>query len=171
MLRGAAALGPVLDLACGRGRHALASARAHRERRIRVVALDRDRHALTALASAARAEGLAGSVQPVRADLEGGAGLPLRAGSFGAVLVFRYLHRPIVAEIAALLRPGGILLYETFTSAQRALGRGPRNPAFLLEPGELPGLFPRLTVVSFEEGLFGDGAPDALARLVATRPR
>jgi SAM-dependent methyltransferase len=166
--------GPLLDLACGAGRHALASAAAG----IRTVALDRDAAALARLraatrerAAAARERGLAARIHALRADLEGGTAIPLRPGAFGAVLVFRYLHRPLADAIASLLRPGGLLVYETFTTAQRALGRGPRNPAFLLEPGELPVLFQGLRTLSFEEGLYGDGVPEALARLLAVRPR
>jgi SAM-dependent methyltransferase len=162
----AARAGPVLDLACGAGRHALASAAAG----LRTVAVDRDAAALSALAAAARTRGVQARVHPVRADLERGASIPLRAGAFAGVLVFRYLHRPLADALAALLRPGGLLVYETFTTAQRALGRGPRSPAFLLAPSELPALFPGLRVQSFEEGLFGDPEPEALARLVAIRP-
>lgn len=40
----------------------------------------------------------------------------------------------------------------------------------MLEPGELPRLFPRLTVVEYEEGIYADGERSiALARLVARR--
>jgi hypothetical protein len=88
------------------------------------------------------------------------------------VLVFRYLWRPLAPALAALLAPGGLLVYETFTLAQEKLPHGPRNPAFLLRPGELRELFPGLRVRLFEEGLFGAGPErQALARLVAERPR
>ena len=52
----------------------------------------------------------------------------------GAILVFRFLHRPLAQDIERVLAPGGLLLYETFTTQQRELERGPRNAAFLLEP-------------------------------------
>ena len=92
------------------------------------------------------------------------------AARCGALLVFRYLHRPLCAALAASLRPGGLLLYETFTTAQRELGYGPRNPAFLLEPGELPRLFPELEILETWEGLSPGPTPSALARLLARRP-
>ena len=160
----AAAAGPVLDLACGRGRHALAIARTGRF----VIALDRDRARLAELARAARASAL--RVQPLLADVEAHDTLPLASASCGAVLVFRYLHRPLAAEIVRVLRPGGLLLYETFTRKQREIAEHPRNPAFLLEPGELPRLFAGLETVRAEEALVEAPAPEAVARLVARKP-
>ena len=66
----------MLDLACGRGRNALAAARHG----ARVLGLDRSREALAELGSAARSARL--PIQPVLADLETGLGIPVRAGSF-----------------------------------------------------------------------------------------
>jgi tellurite methyltransferase len=162
-LRAAARHGPVLDLACGRGRHAQLVAGWG----LRVVALDRDAAALAALAAAARDAGLA--IAPLRADAEAACGLPFRPGSFGAVVVTRFLFRPLAPALAALLRPGGLLVYETFTSRQRDLGQGPRNPAFLLEPGELPRLFPELEVVASSESLREAPGPEWVASLTARR--
>jgi tellurite methyltransferase len=163
-LLAAARRGPVLDVACGRGRGGLVLARAG----ARVVGLDRAADALGELRDAAAREGL--DVSPVRCDLESGRGLPVRAASCGVVLVLRYLYRPLCAALAAALAPGGLLLYETFTRDQGKLPYGPRNPAFLLDPGELPGLFPGLRAEVFEEGRFADPRPFHLARLLARRP-
>ena len=155
--------GPVLDLACGRGRHA----RWLLERGETVVALDRDPAALDAL----RGSLLPGArCQAVRADLERGHGIPLADGAFGAVVVFRYLHRPLAAEIDRLLGPAGWLVYETFTRGQARRSHGPSRPEFLLEPGELPLLFPGLRVVLFEERVSDGPRPEALARLLAKKP-
>jgi SAM-dependent methyltransferase len=164
-LREAAALGPVLDLACGRGRNALAAAEAG----IRVVGIDRDPAALTALRAAARERRAA--LSTLRADLEAGLGIPVRSGTCGGILVFRFLCRPLAPAIEAALAPGGLLLYETFTIDQRSLGYGPSNPAFLLEPGELRALFPGLQVLHYSEGVrAAEARPEALARLTARRP-
>jgi len=163
-LREAAARGPVVDLACGRGRNALAAAAAG----VRVLGIDRDAEALDALAVAAREQGL--PVQPLRADLETPHGIPVRPRSCGAILVFRFLFRPLAPAIAEALAPGGLLLYETFTIEQRSLPQGPRNPAFLLERGELARLFPRLEALDAWEGVRAGPEPEAVASLCARRP-
>ena len=165
-VREASQHGPVADLACGRGRNALALA----ERGVPAIGVDRNAGFLAEL----RAADSAGRVALVRADLENEAGaLPLRAGSCGAVLVFRYLHRPLAPAIEAALAPGGWLLYETFTTAQRAHGWGPTRDAFLLQPGELPTLFPGLEVGEYREGDVpspgDDERPEAVAQLLARR--
>jgi hypothetical protein len=84
--------------------------------------------------------------------------------------VFRYLHRPLAGELERVLRPGGLLLYETFTIHHKDVAQHPSNPAFLLEPGELVRLFPGLEVLRAEEALVRAPAPEAVARLVARKP-
>lgn len=162
-LRASEACGPLLDLACGRGRHALASA----ELGLEVLAVDRNEDHLTLLRQAA---GRAARIETRVVDLEADTPPDLGTARFGAVLVFRYLHRPLAPWIESLLAPGGILLYETFTTAQRDLGWGPSRDAFLLEPGELPTLFPGLEVLRFEEGPTEEAKRADTARLLARRP-
>lgn len=163
-VREASARGAVCDLACGRGRHALAAAALG----ARVVAIDRDAPALRELAAHARSRGLA--IAPVRADLETPHGIPLRRAGCAAILVFRFLFRPLARAIVDCLAPGGLLLYETFTERQRDVPYGPRNPAFLLAAGELPTLFPGLEILAASEGWTQGPRPEALARLAARKP-
>jgi SAM-dependent methyltransferase len=157
-------LGPVIDLACGRGRHALHLARAGTP----VIALDRSADHLRELQVHAQRDAL--PVQPLRCDVETAHGLPLPPESCGAILVFRFLYRPLANVIAAALRPGGVLLYETFTLAHRDTGRGPQREAFYLKRDELRTLFPDLEVVAFEEGPESDERPDITQRLYARKP-
>jgi SAM-dependent methyltransferase len=163
-LREAAALGPVVDLACGRGRNALAIA----TRGVPVCGVDRSAELLLELCAASRARML--PISAVCADLESAPAPPFAPGRCGALVVCRYLHRPLAPTLEELLAPGGWLLYETFTVHQRELGYGPENPAFLLEPGELPALFPRLEVALAWEGVTDEARPAAVARLAARRP-
>ena len=69
------------------------------------------------------------------------------------MLVFNYLHRPLMPAIVDAVEPGGVLIYETFTAGQAQRGR-PTNPAFLLRDGELPALVAPLAVLRAREGDF-----------------
>ncbi len=116
---------PVLDLACGGGRHTrLFLARGHP-----VTALDRD---VSRLDPAPGAPGLT----VVETDLEAATVWPLDDVRFGGVVVTNYLHRPLFPDIVAALAPGGLLIYETFSAGNERFGK-PRNPDHLLRPGEL----------------------------------
>ncbi len=98
-------------------------------------------------------------------DLEAGP-VDLGDGVYDFVIVTNYLHRPLLPAIVRAVAPGGVLLYETFTVAQAARGK-PTNPAFLLEPDELPRLVAPLTVTRRREGEV-DGR--MVASVVAVRP-
>jgi len=148
--------GRALDLACGRGRHALFLA----SRGLHVLAVDRDVDALESL------RGHKGVI-PLRAELEDGP-WPLPGFRFDAVVVTRYLHRPLLPDLVASVDEGGVLLYETFLSGQEALGK-PTRPDFLLRPGELREACAGLTVVAFEEGRFEEPDPVMLQRICAVR--
>lgn len=163
-LRAAGQLGPILDLACGRGRHAIPGALAG----LPMIGVDRSAEFLADLR--ARGAALGRSLPCLRADLESGHKIPIRSASCGAVLVFRFLFRPLASEIVRLLAPGGLLLYETFTLQQQSLPYGPSNPAYLLAPAELPRLFPELEILGHEELSEGQPRPDFIARLIARKP-
>jgi SAM-dependent methyltransferase len=162
-IRAASRLGVVADLACGRGRHTLATAAAG----IPVIGIDRNRTFLTELREAAAQRKFA--IETIHADLENPAEIPLRSQCCGAVLVFRYLHRPLILAIARILAPGGLLVYETFTTHQRTLETGPNNPDYLLEPNELPKLFSNLKILDYSEDRSSETKNTHLARLIAQR--
>ena len=145
-----------LDVAMGRGRHALPLARAGFRTCGVDIALDVVRDAM----SAAAAERLA--VHGWCADLTQH---PLPDRRFDLVLVHRYLQRNLFDALRAACVPGGVVLYETFTTAQRAHGTGPKSPDHLLEPGEL-----RERLRGFEELFYEETtAPEAVARIAARR--
>ncbi len=151
---------PVLDVACGSGRNALWLAAAG----LRVVGVDRSAGAVERARATARRRGLATARFRVR-DVEA-AGPP--AGPWGAVVVCRYLHRPLLPRLAEALRPGGWLVYRTHLAHPlRAPDARPRRSAFLLASGELLRAFGGLEVLRYEEAAGPDGA---WAGLVARRP-
>lgn len=141
--------GIVLDLACGRGRHALLLAAAG----FRVRAIDRDSAKIDVLKRTAEKLGLTLETNLEDVELDGA---NLGSAAYDAVLVIRYLHRPLFPALIRALRPGGILLYETFTVAQARRGK-PTNPNYLLAPGELPRLVAPLEIDRQREGEF-DGS-------------
>jgi SAM-dependent methyltransferase len=146
--------GTVLDLACGRGRHARwFAARGHR-----VTGIDRDAEALA---------GLPGAVETLVADIENGP-WPLAGRQFDAVIVTNYLWRPLFGAIAAAVAPGGVLLHETFAQGNETVGK-PSRPDFLLAPGELLRAYADLRTVAFEDG-FRDAPPRFVQRIAAVRP-
>lgn len=148
----------VLDLACGSGRHARPMAAAG----YRVTAVDRDGEALAGMRDLPR-------IQTLCCDLEGG-GWPFAEAVFDGVLVSRYLYRPLLPQLLAALRPGGLLIYETFMLGQERYGR-PSNPEFLLRPWELL-VWARgsgLETLDFAQGVFDIGRLAMLQRLCARR--
>jgi len=154
--------GRALDLASGDGRHALLLA-AHG---YRVEAIDIAAAGLRRAVAAARASGL--TITAIQADLED---FPLPAERYDVVLNLNYLQRSLWPRIERALRPGGVIVAETFLIDQAAHGH-PRNPAFLLAHGELRAAFGGFEIVHDEEGLLPSGDGSAyLARLIARKPR
>ena len=156
---------PVLDLACGGGRHAWYFLRNGYP----VTAVDRDISRVQGLAIAADR----GDFRAIETDLESGGpqagkGGPLPGNTFGAVVVTNYLHRPLFPGIEAAVAPGGVLIYETFAIGNERFGK-PSNPDFLLQPGELLHAFPALTTVAYEHGETALPRPMVVQRLAAVR--
>lgn len=146
------ARGTVLDVACGRGRHS----QLFLQKNLKVTAIDRDPQNIP-------------GARFVQADLENGP-WPLEGEAFEGIVVTNYLHRPLLPKLAASLREGGVLIYETFMVGNEKFGR-PSNPAFLLQPGELRMAFGDLQVLGFEEGPVTAPKPSVIQRLCAMRAR
>ena len=151
--------GAALDIACGTGRHTLLLA----ARGQHVTAVDWSSVALETLEARARsaqvpvrkAKSVAEAASRkhegldlVQQDLER---IEMPEHSYDLILCIQYLHRPLFPRMARALRPGGVLLFETFTRAQLEFPGGPRNPEYLLDAGELRTAFPDLGVMFFRE--------------------
>ena len=150
---------PVLDIACGRGRHLRwLAGRGHP-----VTGIDRDASALAASQDLASA----GQAELIQADLEGGP-WPCPGRQWPVVLVTNYLWRPLWPQILASLAPAGVLVYETFADGNQSVGK-PSRADFLLQPGELILRCASLQIVAFEQG-FLDHPARFVQRVVAVRP-
>ena len=143
-----------LDIACGSGRHVRWLAGAG----LAVTGVDRDADALAPLGAVAEA---------IVADIEAGP-WPLADRQFDLVLVTNYLWRPLWPQVLGAVRPGGLLVYETFARGNETVGR-PSRPDFLLEPGELLAVCQGWRVLGYEDG-FLDAPPRFVQRIVARRP-
>jgi SAM-dependent methyltransferase len=131
--------GRVLDLACGAGRHT----RLLVSLGYQVTAVDK---ATEALADLHNVHGV--SIRNL--DLETDT-WPLAGQLYDGIVVTNYLHRPHLPRLIDNLTDRGALLYSTFAAGHEIWGR-PRNPDFLLQPGELQRVFgSRLYVVAYEE--------------------
>ncbi|MCB1734127.1 MAG: class I SAM-dependent methyltransferase [Gammaproteobacteria bacterium] len=151
--------GEALDIACGLGGNALLLA----EHGLRTRAWDIAPSAIDALNAVAR-PGLSAEARDVMTD-------PPEADSFDVIVVSRYLERALCPAIAAALRPGGLLFYQTFVR-EAVDDTGPRTAAFRLEPGELLSLFAGLQVVHYTDlACIGDTAQGLRneAQLIAQR--
>ena len=161
--------GKVLDVASGSGRHALFLASLGYQ----VEAVDRDEQALAQLSAGARVRHFSGISSRVL-DLEP----PPQELNFGheaydAILVFFYLNRPLFSYLIDALKPGGVLLYETFTVDNHVQHRHPKRREFCLAPCELLSLTPGLRILHYDEGLHeGMSGSDSVytAQLVAQKP-
>ena len=157
--------GPVLDLACGSGRNGIYLIKQGQQ----VIFADRRQTVLDDIAQDLEGNELA-TFWAV--DLEHPECNPLAGHSFAAVLAFRYLHRPLFAPLKASVQPGGLVVYETFTTDQPRFGR-PSNPNFLLRPGELEDTFSNWTILHSFEGVTRSetgGRDQAIAQIVARKP-
>jgi SAM-dependent methyltransferase len=150
--------GNALDLAMGYGRHALYLASAGWT----VHGIERDPDAVAACRREADRRRL--SLRAEQADLDA---YRIPSSAYDLIVVFYFLDRALIPQIREALKPGGTIIYETFTiENQQRFGR-PKRTEFCLQPGELPLLFDGFTLLASREGLAGG---QYVAQLVAVKP-
>ena len=136
--------GRALELACGLGHNAIWLARLGWQ----VDAADVSPVGLEHARRLAQEQGT--EVGWIAADIDDFHAEP---GAYDLVVVFRFLDREHLPDIVqSALRPGGLLIYETFSAAQLERPDSHiRNPAFVFSPGEAPELFAELETIHSEE--------------------
>jgi len=154
--------GPVLDLACGNGDNGIFLA----QRGCQVTCCDMSPESLSRAEKLAQANNA--RIETWQVDLEIDGVNPLPSDAYGAILVFRYLHRPLLECIRKALKNGGLLIYETFTVDQLKFGK-PRNPDFLLNSGELLQTFGDWEVIHYFEGI-RENPTRAVAQMICRKP-
>jgi tellurite methyltransferase len=150
--------GAALDVAGGAGRHAVYLA----ERAWRVTLADISESGIE------RARELAKRHNVALDFLTGDArSLDLGRQRFDVVMVFFYLERDIFPLLGAALRPGGLIIYKTYTHEhEKFASRGLSHPMYFLGDNELLHAFTGFRVLHYGESVQERG----IAELVARKP-
>ena len=139
--------GSALDLACGRGGNALLLARHGLD----TWAWDISPVTIEQLKKTAGACHL--TIHAEVCDVEAAV---FERDRFDVIVVTRFLLRSLSDAIILALKPGALLIYQTFTR-EKVGSSGPNNPDFLLSEDELLSLFSPLKILFYrEEGRVGD---------------
>ena len=150
--------GTALDIAGGMGRHAIWLA----ERRWKVTVVDISEVAFKK--SKQKADERDVKINFLVRDLRS---FDPGEEKYDLVLVFFYLQRDLYPAVVKALKPGGLLVYKTYTEEHKTRhARTVRHPEYYLQPNELLHTFLRLDVLHYRETVQEKG----LAELVARKP-
>lgn len=151
--------GKVLDIAMGEGRNAVFLAKYGFE----VDGCDISERAITKARELARENHV--TIHAFVADLET---YQLPKDTYDVIACFYYLQRDLVPQMKAALKPGGVIIYETYTTENRERGfEGPKNMDYLLKPNELLDLFKDLKIIYYRELTLNN--KKAIASLIAKK--
>jgi len=156
--------GLALDVAGGDGRHALWLMR----RGWRVKLIDVSEVAISQAQHNARAYPQAAVIGSLKAlttevvDLTTARDVGIER--YDLIVVFYYLQRELFPSLIAALKAGGILIYQTFLVEQADRTGGPRNPAYLLQHGELLQAFRALRILHYRENTDGNATVELVAQ-------
>ena len=88
--------------------------------------------------------------------------------TYDVIACFYYLQRGLVPQMKEALKPGGMIIYETYTIENRERGfEGPKNKDYLLKPNELLDLFKDLKIIYYRELVLNN--KKAIASLIAKK--
>jgi tellurite methyltransferase len=137
--------GGVLDMGMGEGRNAVFLA----QKGFKVTGVDISSVAIKKSHLLAKEYGV--KIKTVTASLKE---YKIEPNSFDAIICFYYVDRDLIDKIQTWLKPGGILIYEAFTTRQRV------HPSFrhdssdyFLKDQELLKMFPQMRILKYEEPL------------------
>ena len=147
--------GAALDVAGGVGRHAIWLA----QRGWQVTLVD-----ISEVGTAKASENAAVAGVPLRVETADLLTYNFGHEAYNLILVFFYLQRELFSRMAAALKPGGLIVYKTYTREHQNFARfGLQHPMFFLEPNELLHAFPGLHVLHYRETLREKGVAELVA--------
>jgi 2-polyprenyl-3-methyl-5-hydroxy-6-metoxy-1,4-benzoquinol methylase len=150
--------GRILDVAMGNGHEAVYLA----QRGFEVEGVDISAERVDRALELARQAGV--TIRAEVADLEGD--YHIRRGAYEVIICFRFLYRPLISQFRDGLRPGGMVVYETYLVDQAQWGK-PQNPEHLLLHNELLDMFRDFRCLRYNEGIISDRK--AMAGIVAEK--
>ncbi len=150
--------GSALDVAGGVGRHAFWLAK----RGWHVTLMDISEVGVQRAEENAQAAGAAAAVSTEVRDLN--VMQDLGQEQYDLVLVFFFLQRSLFPSLITALKPGGVLIYKTYTTEQKSFSGGPSHPMFLLQTNELLHAFSPLRILHYHESGQGKGVAELIAK-------
>lgn len=158
------ASGTALDLACGLGGNAVLLAKSG----LSCAALDISDIALIRLHDYAQEQKLSIHTELVNIENDN---FTLAPQCYDVIVVSYFLYRPLFSALAAALKPGGLLFYQTFVNAGVKDQAGPKNKSFYLSERELLSQFQNLDIRYYCERANDDGLnASTVAELIACKP-
>jgi len=148
-----------IDLGCGGGRDAVFLAKQG----WKVSAIDNENRVIKRAKQLATRSGA--SVNFRCCDLKK-AGC-LTDETFDLVMVMRFLNRDLFEPIKQMIKPGGWIVFQTFTEGVEQFG-SPKNPNFILKHGELSQVFNDFKIITDRMETLSDGRP--VASFIAQKP-
>ena len=150
--------GHALDVAGGVGRHAVWLA----QRGWQVTLLDISDVAIAEAQANAKQVAVEKLIATEIQDLDGSQDFGRE--QYDLILGFFFLQRNLFPALIAALKPGGHLIYKTYTTDNLKFGKGPSHPMFLLEPNELLRAFSSLRILHYHEITQQKGVAELVAR-------
>ncbi|OIQ16861.1 MAG: hypothetical protein BM556_13790 [Bacteriovorax sp. MedPE-SWde] len=88
--------------------------------------------------------------------------------SVDAIVCFYFVDREVVKKLKSWLKPGGILIFESFTIKQKVINKIKEDDIYLLGEGELFKLFSDFNVLKYEQA---SHRKDFIASIIVQKPR
>ncbi|EQC49641.1 bifunctional 2-polyprenyl-6-hydroxyphenol methylase/3-demethylubiquinol 3-O-methyltransferase UbiG [Bacteriovorax sp. DB6_IX] len=149
----------VLDIGMGEGRNAVFLA----SKGYKVTGIDISSVALKKARMLAREFGV--RIETVHKSV---ADYKVPKNSLDAIICFYYVDREVVKKLKSWLKPGGVLIFESFNIKQKVVNGLKEDDIYLLREAELLSLFSDFRVLKYEEA---QHRRDFISSIIVQKPR